>query len=152
MKNYFILFILLLLIFSSSKSIAEGKWEFYNYDEYCLIQSIPIKTEIPDNKSRGDYGLIVYRLHKSLEMIVQITPGFMYKSIDSVEVEVDNEALAFYTDTDVAWAKNDKKTIYAMKKGLEFKTTGVSNKGTKVIDIYTLKGFTSAINKLSNDC
>ncbi len=152
MKNYLILFLLFFLILSSSKSFAEEKWEFFDYDEYCLIQSMPIKTEIPEGKTRGDFGLIVYRMHKSLDMVVQITPGFKYKSIDSIEVKIDNEVYDFYTDIDVAWSKDDKKTIYAMKKGLELKTLGISSKGTKVIDVYTLKGFTSALNKLSSDC
>ena len=58
----------------------------------------------------------------------------------------------FYTDGDTAWAKEDKKVIYAMKKGLQLETTGISSKGTKVIDIYTLKGFTAAVNKLTKDC
>ena len=39
-----------------------------------------------------------------------------------------------------------------MKKGLELISTGISNKGTKVIDTYTLQGFTSALNKLEKDC
>jgi hypothetical protein len=39
-----------------------------------------------------------------------------------------------------------------MKKGLQLETTGISSKGTEVIDIYTLKGFTSAVNKLTEDC
>ena len=49
-------------------------------------------------------------------------------------------------------AKEDKKVIYAMKKGLQLETTGISSKDTEVIDIYTLKGFTSAVNKLTKDC
>ena len=151
MKHYLNL-LLILLFFLPSIVFAEEKWQFYNYDEYCLIQSTPIKTEIPEGKSRGEHGLIVYRMHKSNEMIVQITPGFDYKSSDSVEVIIDDGNHNFYTDIDVAWSKDDKKTIYAMKKGLEFKTIGISNKGTTVTDTYTLKGFTTAIGKLSNDC
>ena len=39
-----------------------------------------------------------------------------------------------------------------MKKGLDLKLTGESSRGTVTNDIYTLKGFTAAINKLNNDC
>ena len=120
--------------------------------EYCYIQSSPIKTEIPDGKSRGDYGMLVYKMHKSTDMIIQITAGFDYKSSDSVSVKVDESEYNFYTDEDTAWAKDDKKVIYAMKKGLKLTTTGLSSKGTKVTDTYTLKGFTTAIKQLSNDC
>ena len=88
-------------------------------------------------------------MHKSPELIIQITAGFNYKSSDSVEVKVDSSNYDFYTDSDTAWAKDDEKVIYAMKKGLEFVTKGLSSKGTEVIDTYSLKGFTAAINKIS---
>ena len=91
-------------------------------------------------------------MHKSLESIIQITAGFNYKSSESVEVKIDNANYNFYTDEDTAWAKDDKKVIYAMKKGLELVTVGISSKNTKVVDTYSLKGFTLAINKLLTDC
>ena len=49
------------------------------------------------------------------------------------------------------WAKEDKKVIYAMKRGMELTITGISSKGTTVVDSYTLKGFTAAFNLLSED-
>jgi two-component SAPR family response regulator len=91
-------------------------------------------------------------MHKSPDLIIQITAGFNYKSSDSIKVKIDASEYDFYTDEDTAWAKDDKKVIYAMKKGLVFEITGVSNKGTKVTDTYTLKGFTAASNQLINDC
>jgi len=39
-----------------------------------------------------------------------------------------------------------------MKRGLEFVITGISSKGTEVIDTYSLKGFTAALNNLTEDC
>ena len=39
-----------------------------------------------------------------------------------------------------------------MKKGIELIITGISKRGTKTTDIYTLKGFTAAYNQLSKDC
>ena len=86
------------------------------------------------------------------DLIIQITAGFDYKSSDSVSVEIDNNSYDFYADEDTAWASDDTKVIYAMKKGLKLTTTGISSKGTKVIDTYTLKGFTAAYNKLTADC
>ena len=152
MKN-FLTTLLFVSIFSFSlSSYANGSWDFFNYDEYCFIQSAPIKTEIPEGKSRGDNGIIVYKMHKSSDIIVQISPGFDYKSVDSVDVKIDDGEYEFYTDTDVAWSKDDKKTIFAMKKGLELISIGISSKGTKVVDTFSLKGFTSAISKLTNDC
>ena len=155
MKRYYILstiFLLSVIPFELWAEIQKGKWEFVKETEYCFIQSAPIKTDIPEGKKRGENYILVYRMHKSPELIIQITAGFNYKSSDSVEVKVDSSNYDFYTDSDTAWAKDDEKVIYAMKKGLEFITKGLSSKGTEVIDTYSLKGFTAAINKISQDC
>ena len=152
MKKYLSLFFFVSIIFCSVFAFANENWQFYNYDEYCFIQSSPIKTDIPEGKSRGDNGIIVYKMHKSSDLIVQISPGFDYGSVDSIEVKIDNINHDFYTDKDVAWSKDDKKTINSMKRGLEFVSKGVSNKGTTVKDTFSLKGFTLAISKLNNDC
>ena len=155
MKNNFFLLILILIVFLSNMSFAEikkGQWEYAKDSDYCLIQSSPLKTDIPDGKSRGENYLLVYRMKNSTEPIIQITSGFNYKSSDSINVRIDKIDYSFYTDSDTAWANEDQKTINAMKKGLELITSGTSDRGTKVIDTYTLKGFTAAFKKLMNDC
>ena len=152
MKNLIFLIFLFVTLTFSLHSFSEENWQFVKDVEYCFIQSNPIKTDIPEGKSRGEYGILVYTMHKNPDLIIQITAGFNYKSSTAIEVKIDQGSYEFYTDADTAWAKNDKKVIFAMKKGLELVTTGFSSKGTKVIDTYTLKGFTSAVNKLSEDC
>ena len=152
MKDFIFLIFLFITIVFSSQSFSEENWQFVKDAEYCFIQSSPIKTDIPEGKSRGEYGILVYTMHKNPDLIVQITAGFNYKSSTAIEVKIDQGSYEFYTDADTAWAKDDKKVIFAMKKGLELVTTGFSSKGTEVIDTYTLKGFTSAVNKLSEDC
>ena len=152
MKKHLNLIVFLLTISIPSFSYAGENWRFVKDLEYCFIQSNPIKTDIPDGKTRGDYGMLVYRMHKSTDIIIQISAGFDYKSSDSVLVKIDDSEYNFFADEDTAWAKDDKKAINAMKRGLELTTTGISTKGTKVIDTYSLKGFTAALNRLSNDC
>ena len=155
MKKYSILSLILLLTFFSSFIFAEtqkGKWDLTKDTEYCFIQSIPIKTLIPEGKSRGDNYILIYKMHKNPELIIQISAGFNYKSPNSIQVEIDKVAYNFFTDSDTAWAKNDKKVINAMKRGLQLVTNGTSSKGTEVVDTYTLKGFTAAINTLLKEC
>ena len=145
-------FVFFLFSFKSFSEVQKGKWEFIKEQEYCFIQSAPINTVIPEGKQRGEHYMLVYRMHKSPELIIQITAGFDFKTSDSIEVQIDNGSHVFYADEDSAWAKNDEKAIYAMKKGLEFVITGISSKGTKVVDTYSLKGFTAALNNLIEDC
>ena len=154
MKTCLTLFIFCLITILNFNAFAinDGEWKYYEDTEFCFIQSLPIKTEIPDGKLRGKTYMLVYKIHKSPDLFVQITAGFNYKSSDSIDVKIDKGDYNFFTDEDTAWAEKDKKVIFAMKKGLELTAVGISNKGTKVVDTYNLKGFTSAINKLSKSC
>ena len=45
MKKYLSLFFFVSIIFCSVFAFANENWQFYNYDEYCFIQSSPIKTD-----------------------------------------------------------------------------------------------------------
>ena len=153
-KNIFLLTLALIVMLCNPAlaEIKKGQWEYVKDLDYCLIQSFPLKTVIPEGKSRGENYMLVYRMKNNIEPIIQITAGYNYKSSDSINVTIDEIDYNFYSDSDTAWAKEDQKVISAMKKGLELITSGISDKGTKVIDTYTLKGFTAALKKLMSDC
>ena len=67
-------------------------------------------------------------------------------------LELIKKNYEFYADGDSAWTNNDNEVIYAMKKGIKLFVFGISSRGTKTIDTYTLNGFTTAYNKLTKDC
>ena len=152
MKNY--LFFLLFCL-SSPASLAEieqGKWSFVKNPEYCYIGSSPEKIDIPKGKQRGDTYILVYRINKSKNAIVQIVAGYPFKDNEEVIAKIDNTEFNFYSEDDTAWTNDDDKVIFAMKKGIKLTVKGESSRGTKTTDVYTLKGFTVAYNQLQNDC
>ena len=114
--------------------------------------SSPNKIEIPEGKNRGDTYIIVYRINKNPEAIIQINAGYSYKDEEPVKVKIDKKDYKFYSQEDSAWTNNDNEVIFAMKKGMELTVTGVSQRDTVTIDTYTLQGFTAAFHKLSKDC
>jgi len=155
MKNYltFFIFILILTFATSSYANVEmGKWNFIKEVDYCFIGSAPIETDLPESKQRGITYILVYRINKSKDAIVQIAAGYPYKKDQNVDVTIDNVQFDFYSDDDTAWSNDDNKVIFAMKKGIKLTVKGESSRGTKTTDIYTLKGFTAAYNQLFNDC
>ena len=155
MKNYltFFIFILILTFATSSYANVEmGKWNFIKEVDYCFIGSAPIETDLPESKQRGNTYILVYRINKSKDAIVQIAAGYPYKKDQNVDVTIDNVQFDFYSDDDTAWSNDDNKVIFAMKKGIKLTVNGESSRGTKTTDIYTLKGFTVAYNQLFNDC
>ena len=155
MKNYltFLIFILMLALATSSyANVEKGKWNFVKDTDYCYIGSAPIETDLPKGKKRGVTYILVYRINKSKEAVVQIAAGYPYKKNQNVGVTIDNVQFDFYSDDDAAWFNDDSKVIFAMKKGIKLTVKGESSRGTKTSDVYTLKGFTVAYNQLFNDC
>tara|TARA_B110000014_G_C19950053_1_gene491612 strand:- start:236 stop:703 length:468 start_codon:yes stop_codon:yes gene_type:complete len=155
MKKYntITLFFLTFIFFKASYAdIEKGRWNFIEDPDYCYIGSIPEKTDLPDGKQRGSTYILVYRINKSQNPIIQIEAGYPYKSDQNIIVEIDNSKFIFFADDETAWTNNDDKVIYAMKKGNLLTIKGQSSRDTKTIDQYTLKGFTAAYNKLINDC
>ena len=135
--------------------IKEGEWNYVKENDYCFIASLPINSDMPEGKKRGKTYVLVYRINKNPNAIVQIEAGYPYDQNKIVEVKIDNSLYKFSSEEETpetAWTNEDKKVIYAMKKGLKLTIFGISSRGTKTVDTYTLNGFTAAYNKLINDC
>ena len=150
-----LLVIFIIFITKNSISIEKGKWSFVKDEDWCYIGSSPIKSDLPETKKRGDNYILVYKIIGSEENIIQIEAGYKYNLEKTINVKIDNTNFDFYSTEDsseTAWTNDDKKVVYAMKKGLELTLTGESTRGTITNDIYTLKGFTKAVNKLNEDC
>ena len=136
-------------------ALEVGKWSFKKADEYCYIGSLATETDLPSDKKRGDFYVLVYKNIGNSDTVVQIEAGYSYKVPSDIIISIDKGEYKFYTTEELptaAWTEKDSKVIFAMKKGLELKVTGQSSRGTITNDTYTLNGFTAAHNKLINDC
>ena len=153
----FIKFLIVLYVALSGtlNALEVGKWSFEKADEYCYVGSLAIETDLPNDKKRGNFYVLVYKNIGNPDTIVQIEAGYNYKVSSDIIVNIDKGEYKFYTTEDLptaAWTEEDSKVIFAMKKGLELKVTGESSRGTITNDIYTLNGFTAVYNKLIDDC
>ena len=147
--------VFIVLIAKQPMSLEKGKWSFVKDNDWCYIGSSPIKSDLPETKKRGENYILVYKIIGSEENIIQIEAGYKYNLDKKITVKIDNANYDFYSTEDsseTAWTNDDKKVIYAMKKGLELTLTGESARGTITNDVYTLKGFTNAVNQLNQDC
>jgi hypothetical protein len=157
MQKILLIFTTIFLVSLSSNLFAleKGSWTLTTDNDWCYIGSLPIKSDLSETKKRGDNYILVYKIIGSDENIVQVEAGYQYNLDKDIVVKIDNTSFKFYStedSSDTAWTDSDEKVIYAMKKGLELVLTGQSTRGTITNDTYTLKGFTSAINKLNKDC
>ena len=157
MKKVASTFLVVCIVFiaKQSMSLEKGKWSFVKDNDWCYIGSSPIKSDLPDTKKRGENYILVYKIIGSEENIIQIEAGYKYNLDKKINVKIDNANYDFYSTEDsseTAWTNDDNKVIFAMKKGLELTLTGESARGTITNDVYTLKGFTNAVNQLNQDC
>ena len=156
MKIFIKFFIVLYVALPSTLIALEvGQWSFEKTDEYCYIGSLAIDTDLPSDKKRGDFYILVYKNIGNPDTVVQIEAGYSYKVPSDIIINIDKGEYKFYTTEDLptaAWTEEDSKVIFAMKKGLELKVTGESSRGTVTNDKYTLNGFTAVYNKLIEEC
>ena len=149
------LLVLYVALTSTLHALEVGKWSFEKADEYCYIGSLATETDLPKEKKRGDFYVLVYKNIGNPDTVVQIEAGYNYKVPSDIIISIDKGDYKFYTTEDLptaAWTEEDAKVIFAMKKGLELKVTGESSRGTITNDEYTLKGFTAEYNKLIEEC
>ena len=154
-----ILLIFITIFFASISTniyaLEKGSWTLTKDNDWCYVGSLPINSDLPDTKKRGDNYILVYKIIGSDENIVQVEAGYKYNLDKEIVVKIDNTSYNFYStedSSDTAWTDDDDKVIYAMKKGLKLILSGQSSRGTITNDTYTLKGFTAAIKKLNEDC
>jgi hypothetical protein len=147
--------IFIVITSKNSFSLEKGKWTFVKDDDWCYVGSLPLKSDLLETKKRGENYILVYKIIGSDENIVQVEAGYKYNLDKDIIFKIDNTSFDLYSiedSSETAWTDDDKKVIYAMKKGLELVLSGESSRGTITNDTYTLKGFTVAINMLNKNC
>jgi len=127
-----------------------------NGQTYCYMTSAPKDTN-PKGVRRGAINFFVSKVPSSKETEINVQMGYPLaekSSGDILKARVGNTNVAFTTQLQDGWVKNkDVSTIIgAMKKGSSMKVSGISRRGTKTADIYSLSGFTAAYNAISKAC
>ncbi len=119
------------------------------------MASAPKKAE-GKYKKRGDIYLTVsHRTGEKRWDEVSIQTGYAYKGKSEATLTVGKSSYKFFTSGDSAWAydlEEDKKVINSMIKGSKLYVNGVSARGTKTKDTYSLSGFSAAYRSINQAC
>lgn len=86
---------------------------------------------------------------------VSFTGGYPYPDGSAVNLTIGNNSFELFTKGETAWAASpadDDKIIASMKRGSKAVITGVSGRGTKTQDSFSLLGFTAALDEAGNRC
>jgi len=133
---------------------AEGK-------KVCWIVSRPTKTAaFRKGKSvsvnRGDIFLMIsIRPADGIASEVSFLSGYPFKKGSEVKASVGAKKFTLFTEGENAWAPSgddDTAMIAAFQRGARAKVEGVSKRGTKTVDTFSLSGFTAALEAATELC
>lgn len=132
---------------SQYSNTAEGKM--------CFAVSTPVK-KTPNNLNRAEIRIFVtFRPKENVANEISITNGYNFKPGSEVFVNIGNASFRFTPKDNFAWLTSfdqELNMIKTMKKGNKVEVIGISTKGTKTTDIYSLQGFTEAYQAARNNC
>jgi invasion protein IalB len=138
-------------------------WHVYNQgagaDRSCFVVSPPQQMN-PAGVNRGAvFFMITSWPQRKVLNQPSVVPGYPYKDMSMVTVQVGSDKFAFFTQNEGgnggAWmesATDEQKLVGAMKRGSALSVTGTSQRGTLTRDNYSLAGFSAALDKLASDC
>ncbi len=136
-----------------------GDWAAYIYKEngknVCYMASTPKRDEGKYTK-RGDiYAVVTHRPAEKSFDVVNLVAGYNYKPDTKATIKIGKASFNLFTSDDKAWTtspQEDAKLVAAMKRGERMIVDGVSSRGTKTKDTYSLKGFMRAYKAISAKC
>ncbi len=137
---------------------AFGKWQAHSYKEssskVCNMWSRPTK-HVEGGKARGEiFAFITHRPGMKRYHEVSLGMGYPLKEGSDVLVKIGSKTFKFFVHGAVAYAlkKDDKTIVKAMRGGNSMIVSGVSKRGTKTKDTYSLSGFSKANNAVNKAC
>lgn len=156
--------IILLLVFYAASAPAqellgsEGDWKIYSITKdgakICYLASAPTKSKGTFKKRAEPYFLVTQKTQEQNE--VSASAGFLFKSDTDMHITLDNGAkFRFFTQENLAWAKDSKQdsaVVAAMEKSSNMTVRGTAKRGTFAEDTYSLKGFSSSLQKMKASC
>jgi len=125
----------------------------------CYALSKP--TDVLPKKAARDpiYVIISVWPSRNVKDELQIVPGYLYKEGEPVFAQVGNRKTEFFSRNDAAagsaWVKDvgdEDNLVRAMRSGSNLTVTGMTKKGTRTTDTYSLSGIATALTRAHEAC
>ena len=120
----------------------------------CFAASTPKDYE-PKNVNRGDIFFYITTWPKfKVTQEVSVKLGYPLKKTSTPTISIGAQNFTLFEKGDRAYIHNslEKNLIKAMKAGQKMVIKGVSSRGTKTKDVYSLSGITAALKATASAC
>ncbi len=144
---------------------AKKDWSIFQAgaegQKVCWIVSQPTRTAAFRNGksvqvNRGDIFLMIsIRPADGVTNEVSYISGYPFKKGTEVKASVGGKKFTLFTEGENAWAPSgpdDAALVNAFRRGAKAKVEGFSSRGARTVDIFSLSGFTAALEAAANLC
>jgi hypothetical protein len=121
----------------------------------CFMVSEPSKKEPADAKRGTIQAYVTHRPGEKARDVVSVALGYPAKANSEVRAVIGGRTFSMFTKGETAWTKDnasDRAMVRAMIDGATMTVAGESERGTKTVDTYSLKGFSAAYKEISKAC
>ncbi len=123
----------------------------------CYISSQPQDAQPTNVKRSPIHFLVTHRMGSGKRNEVATLIGYPFKPGAEASATVDGKAYPMVTDTEqeagwLASTADEPSFVGAMKRGSEMVVRGISTRGTRTTDTYSLSGVTAAMNAIDKEC
>ncbi len=136
-----------------------GDWTAYSYNsdggKVCYIISQPKNSSPKDVKRDPVHFIVTHRTKGKSRNEVNTIIGYPFKKGSYATLQIDGNSYELFTNGDGAWLDSkdkDSRVVAGMKRGRNMKVQGVSWRGTKTSDAYSLNGVTAAMKAIDDAC
>ena len=148
---------------STNRVAQKTKWSVFVEDNPTECWSVSAPEESVNSRdgrvvaaTRSQILLMVfYRPSEGAKGQVAFTGGYPFAGGSTVNVNISGNEFNMFIDGEWAWptsASDDAKMVTAMKRGATAIVTGISGRGTKTKDTFSLSGFTAAVEDAAKRC
>lgn len=120
----------------------------------CFMATQP-QSSNPDGLRRDPIWLLIAHRPGVEKNVVSFEAGFPFQANNEPIAAIGNQRFAMFTKGgETAWGhpNDDGTLISAMKRGLTISVDSRSSRGNNIKDVFSLRGFTKAFNKITEAC
>lgn len=135
-------------------------WNAFAYEgdggKVCFIISEPKKSKLSRRASRGDvFFMVTHWTGKKRFGEPSIIVGYPLKNGYQPRIRIGSDKFSMKSSKDAAWIEDEaeeRRLINAMRKGVSMTVTGMSGRGTRSEDRFSLSGVSDALKKIDSAC
>ena len=147
-------------IFAKMRVISKhGNWDALTEKQkgklVCSIGSEPIKKTGKYKKRDQTYILVTHRPNSKSFNVISVLAGYTFRKNSEASIKIGKKETKLFTDAGHAFAydsKDDNDLVKSMIKGTTMIFKGISSRGTKTTDTYSLSGFSAAYKAINSAC